>query len=239
MSDNVQVPPDYSDYWDDVEKLQVDCAIRGSKLLCELARIPDACEDQFREEVGRVLSEAYMGDWLILGRDVPPEIVATFEKFEKAVREAYSIFLSLPEYWCWILFFEPRPGEAPSDPLSIIQRADPDPIFRRMIRRCAEHTGRRPTVTAKRGRGRRTGDSTKDTYPFKNFVWKLARTVGRHGGHLTLYAKEQRGTWVDALNGLRLLFPEGFIPSALPLSMIEEVQTKANKFSLKSKKSPG
>jgi hypothetical protein len=101
-----------------------------------------------------------------------------------------------------------------------------------MIRKCAEYTGKSPRVTAKGGRGRRKGDRTKDTYPLKNFVWRLARAIRRHGGGLTLYAKEQRGTWIDALNGLRPLFPEGFIPKAPPLSLIEEVQAKANKLPL-------
>jgi len=240
-------PADRDDwvYNETLSRALYGCADGGSKLLCELAKIPDACADQFRNEITRVLWQAYLGEctnirWF---RETEPEIVSATEKFEKALRETYSIFLSLPEGWRHMFFFfEPRPGETPSDTLSILQREEPwDSIFRRMIRRCADYSGRRPIVTAKRGRGRRKGDSTKDTYPLKNFVWKLARAVRRHGGRLTLYTKEQRGTWVDALNGLRPLFPEGFIPNTLPLSMIEEVQAKANKFPLKSefpKKSP-
>jgi hypothetical protein len=246
VSDNVQVrPTDWDDWANETARAMHDCADRGGKLLCELAKIPDGCADQFRKEAGMVLFQAYVGDRTSLRRGVPPEIVAAIEKFERAIREAYSIFLSLPEDWRGLFhFFEVRPGETLDAPgvLSALQREEPwDSIFRRMIRKCADHTGRPPRVAPKRGRGRRRGDRTKDTYPLKTLIWKLARVVRRHGGRLTLYSKEQRGTWVDALNGLRLWFPEGFIPNTLPLSMIEEVQAKANKFPLKSefpKKSP-
>jgi hypothetical protein len=241
MTKNATATPGEEDYWYPFAKAVSDCGHKGSKLLCELAQIPEACADRFCDEIGRVLATTYIGDHMILGRSktVPPEIVTTVEKFEKAIREAYSIFLSLPEEWRHLFyFFEVRPGDWRSSGslVSALQREEPwDSIFQRMIRKCTDYTGRRPMVTAKRGRGRRRGDSTKETYPLKNFVSKLACAVRRHGGRLTLNAKEQRGTWIDALNGLRPLFTEGFIPNALPLSMIEEVQAKANKFPLKSK----
>jgi len=208
------------------DTLLSDCRDRGSKLLCELAQIPEACAEQFRDEVGKLLSQTLAGDGINIrkNKNIPSETVAAIEKFEGAVRQAHSLFFSVPEYWrCLFQFFEPQvvPGEEPWDS-----------IFRRMISNCAEHTGGRPIAAAKRGRGRRRGGATKDTYPLRNFVWKLARVVRRHGGGLTLYAKEQRGTWIDALNGLQPLFFDGFIPAVLPLSMIEEVQAKANKLPL-------
>jgi hypothetical protein len=242
VTKNMTVAPADKDDWVydyDLTEALYDCHDKGSKLLCELAKIPDACADQFRNEVGRVLCSTYLGNSINIrwSKTDSPEIVAAIEKFERTIREAYSIFLSLPEDWRNLFFFfEVRPGESLRDANSIVsalRREEPwDSIFRRMIRKCAEYTGKRPIVIAKRGRGRRRGDSTKDTYPLKNFVWKLARAVRRHGGGLTLYAKEQSGTWIDALNGLRPLFPEGFIPNVLSLSMIEEVQTKANKLPL-------
>jgi hypothetical protein len=239
---NMQAPPADSDDWeltaldsDDLDKAWTashNCADRGSKLLCEHARIPDACIDQFRDEVGEVLVQTYLR-YCMYSKTIPAETIIVIEKFEKAIREAYSIFLLLPEEWRRRFHFVETYEPPKDDILAVIQREKPwDSILQRMIHGCANYTGRHPRVAAKRGRGRRRGDSTKKTYLFKNFVFSLARVVRRHGGGLTLYRLEQSGTWIDALNGLRPLFPKGFIPDDSPLSMIEEIQAKANKHPL-------
>jgi hypothetical protein len=235
VTKNAILPPAEKEDWisERAEELY-NCGDRGGKLLCELAQVPNSSKDQFLNETRKILSGAFLGHQIIIRNT---EVVGAVERFETALRGAYSAFLLIPEEYRHLFhFFEVRPDDGPLNAELVVRalrREDPwDYIFRRMIRKCADYTGRRPTVIAQRGRGRRKGSATRDTYPLRNFVWKLARTVRRHGGHLTLYAKEQRGTWIDALNGLRPLYPEGFIPKVLPVSMIEEVQAKANKLPL-------
>jgi hypothetical protein len=197
------------------------CICGGGELLYDLAHVPDSSKGQFLEGMARVLYEALVWQNIIIRKD--PEAVHAIERFETALRAAYNAFLQIPEDWREVLTTLPGPGST---------KMPWDRALQSMLRKCSDHTGRSPIVTPQRGRGRRKGDATKDTYPFRDFIWNVARSVRQHGGHLTLYAREQRGTWIDALNGLRPLFLEGFIPRVLPLSMIEEVQAKANKLPL-------
>jgi hypothetical protein len=221
------------DWFFEQAKRLSNCGNRGGRLLCELAQVPDSSKDQFLNETREILFGAFLGHKIIIRENT--EVAGAVERFEMALRGAYSAFLLIPEEWRNLFYFsEVRPGEKMDAEIcaSLVRQEPWDSILLRMIEHSARYTGKRPVVAVKLGRGRRKGDATKNTYPLRNFVWELARAVRRHGGRLTLYAKEQRGTWIDALNGLRPLFPEGFIPNALPLSMIAEVRAKANKHPL-------
>jgi hypothetical protein len=226
--------------WDVADNLvnAVDnVAAHVAEYLCELARIPEACRSKFRNAVRGILFSTIKEDiWNIRGSNlVPPEIIAGIDEFETAIRRAYNALRLLPEDWRRdrLCFWPPPPDELTAEAVaSAHQNRQPwEDVLQRMVVECSELTGRpRGKVDAKRGRGRRKGAATRDTYPLRNLVWKLARTVRRYGGRLTLDAKKQKGTWIDALSFLQPSLR--CIPRALPLSMIQEVQTKANKVPL-------
>src|SRR5262249_37749585 len=149
----------------------------------------------------------------------PREFQKTLEAIETNIRAAYSVLLAIRPYDRRFFFLLPEPLRLPID----WSKCDTfDQYLGRMVQHCARLTGRDPHVVAsKKGRGRQKHARTKATYPLMVLIWKIARAVKRHHGNLTLDRHKRRGTWVEALEGLRPLFPEGFIPHAVPFSMIE------------------
>jgi hypothetical protein len=209
-------------------KCVADCADIGGELLCKLAFIPPPGRKQFLDEVARVLATAYIQNSIQL----PPEIMRVVVDIEKNIRAAYSALLTLPLEWRPLLYTIPDPPLPSIVQFDFSQIAQFEQTLERMIKACSMYTGKSPRVMAKSGkRGRRRNDRTKTAYPLKVLIWRVGRAVKRCGGRLTLDRANKRGTWIDALNGLRPLFPEGFIPNALPLSAIEELQARSNRLS--------
>jgi hypothetical protein len=214
----------FDDWIKESTQALLNCAHKGGELLCELAQIPGPCRKQFLDEVGRILAGIHLA-----ATKLPPGAQEAFKSVETKLRAAYAALLALPPEWRFALHLLPEP----LPPIKEWKWSEAVPFedyLRRMVQTCARITGGDPHVKASNGRrGRRSGARTRATYPLMIFIWKIARAVKRHGGKLTLDRHKQRGTWIDALDGLRPLFPKGFIPHAAPLSMIEELQRKSNK----------
>lgn len=85
--------------WADAFVKQVyDRADEAGRLLCELAQIPPICRKDFLKWMTKIFWDTYVSDSINLRRNkaVPPEVVAAYERFERALRETYSIFASIP-----------------------------------------------------------------------------------------------------------------------------------------------
>jgi hypothetical protein len=98
-----------------------------------------------------------------------------------------------------------------------------------MVEAFARITGKSPTFELRRGRGRRKG--AIGGWQFQHFVEELWRTVNEHGGKLTFSCKDNKGSgsMVDALETLRPLLPQGFIPKQLPAKTIGRIKSSLNK----------
>jgi hypothetical protein len=218
-----------------------NCAKVGGELLYRLAEIPPPCREQFLQDVGDDLRMAFTLNSLRL----PAEAMNAVEEIEKNVRAAYSRLLALPADLQKCFFLFPAPDSElhrlvfgdetnpPSDDavhLPLFEGA-----FKAMLALCSLYTKGHPEVAAKSGGpGRRKKHRTRATNTLRSLIWNIARVVKRHHGKLTLDRAKQKGTWIAAMDGLRPLFPQGFIPKAPPLSMIEELQAKSNKTPLAS-----
>jgi hypothetical protein len=88
----------FEDELNSISALLAKCCNEGNKLLCELAQIPPVCREGFLKEAAQILGEHYLRDLMNLRRtkDTSPNL-AVIERFERALRETYSIFLSIPE----------------------------------------------------------------------------------------------------------------------------------------------
>ena len=188
------------------------CAERAAEALVDLARVPSAGREQFREEISDLVCETIQ-DYCVRGA----KLSKAYADLERSIRAA------------WVATNKLTKGERDYLEHAMEESALYLQGWRHtlsiMVRACTRLTGKNPYSGG--ARGRRKGD-IKD-YPLKSFVTGLAVTFMGTGGHLTLDVKGQRGTWVEALNTLRPLLPNGFIPTAPPLSTIERWIREAEK----------
>jgi hypothetical protein len=210
-------------------RLRDRCAAQAAAVLRDLARVPSAGREQFREEISDLVYES-IEDWCHRGA----KLSKAYLDLERSIRAAYVatnkltkgemdyLEHAMQEQWRSMARPNSRAGRAISLMIGALGWRH---TLSGMVKTCTRLTGKNPYPNG--SRGRRSGDITD--YPLRSFITGLAVTFMDTGGHLTLDVKGQRGTWVEALNMLRPLLPKGFIPIAPPLSTIERWIRKAEK----------
>jgi hypothetical protein len=203
----------------------IDCGERGGELLCRHAKIPEACREQFVRKMRLELMLAF------LQAAQSSETIEAIEEIEASLRKTYEVFVAAPPAVQLLLTFADTRFPIPPGEITFEMFEMWTVALKRMIGRCSRFTGRgaHRAVPKRMGPGRRRGSPTKATLRLKMLIWKIARAVKQYGGKLTLSRHDKSGTWVDALNGLRPLFPKNFVPKSIPFTMIEGLQTKSNK----------
>lgn len=203
--------------WEEIleeDRRREECAVRAVEALTDLARVPSAGRERFREEVLDLMHRTF-NDCAVRDYGRPRRSKALVD-LQRTIRVACGAIDGLTKWERAYLEGNVRSCMARWGARDV-GFAD---VLSAMIAALSKLTGKNPLSRSRAGRGRPRGD-VKD-YPFRKFILSLASALHYTGGHLTLDVKGQRGSWITGLDALRPLLPAGFIPVAPPLSTIEK-----------------